>query len=132
MEGITVKINDNVQKVLEELDAKIYTALARCGREAAERAAALAPIETGELKQSMTYQIKGDTAYIGSNVEYAAYVELGTGKYYPGGRKTPWTYQDGNGEWHMTNGQRAQPFLKPAIEDNLEQYRAIIKDEFSK
>lgn len=132
MEGITVKITSNVEKVLEELDTTIHNALVRCGREASTRAQLLAPVDNGMLRQSITYKVNGDEVQIGTDVEYAAYVELGTGKYYPGGRKTPWTYQDGDGKWHMTYGQRAQPFLKPAIEDNLEQYQAIIKDEFSK
>lgn len=132
MEGFTVKITSNVEKVLEELDATIHNALVRCGREASTRAQLLAPVDNGLLRQSITYKVNGDEVQIGTNVEYAAYVELGTGKYYPGGRKTPWTYQDGDGKWHMTYGQRAQPFLKPAIEDNLEQYQAIIKDEFNK
>lgn len=56
-------------------------------------------------------------------------VELGTGKYYPGGRPTPWVYQDDNGNWHWTAGNPAQPFLKPAVKDHQTTYRNIIEDE---
>ena len=56
-------------------------------------------------------------------------MELGTGKYYPGGHKDPWAYQDAQGNWHITNGQRAQPYLKPAVADHGGTYRNIIESE---
>jgi SPP1 gp7 family putative phage head morphogenesis protein len=59
----------------------------------------------------------------------AAYVELGTGKYVSGGRPTPWVYQDEKGNWHRTHGQKAQPYLKPAVADHANTYRKIIEDE---
>ena len=85
---------------------------------------------TGTLHNSITYQVDigTQTVYIGSNLEYAPYVELGTGKYYPGGRPTPWVYQDAHGNWHYTHGNRAQPYLKPAVADHAAQYRAILED----
>lgn len=70
------------------------------------------------------------SVYIGTNVEYAPYVELGTGIYAEGGggRPTPWVYQDANGNWHYTHGQKAQPFLKPAVAEHADKYREIIKN----
>ena len=58
-------------------------------------------------------------------------MELGTGIYAEGGggRPTPWVYQDAKGDWNMTHGQRAQPFLKPAVADHPDTYRSIIKQE---
>ena len=53
----------------------------------------------------------------------------GTGVYYPGGRQTPWTYQDANGDWHLTHGQRAKPYIKPAVADHAAQYNRIIEQE---
>ena len=132
MEGITVKITSNVEKVLEELDTTVHNALVRCGREASDRAKLLAPADTGLMRSSIHYKVTGNEVHVVSPKGYSAYVELGTGKYYDGGRKTPWTYKDESGKWHMTHGQRAKPFLKPAFTENLEQYQAIIKDEFSK
>ena len=58
-----------------------------------------------------------------------SFVELGTGKYYPGGRQTPWVYQDEKGQWHLTHGLRAQPYLKPAVADHVQQYKGIIEVE---
>ena len=69
-------------------------------------------------------------AIIGTNNEYAAYVELGTGIYAEGGggRPTPWVYQDAKGNWHYTRGNKAQPFLKPAVAEHADKYREIIKN----
>jgi len=88
-------------------------------------------VDTGNLRNSITHQLQPSepAVQIGTNSEYAAYVELGTGKYYPGGRQTPWVYQDAKGNWHLTYGQRAQPYLKPAVADHVQQYREIIEDE---
>lgn len=36
------------------------------------------PVDTGRLRSSMTSQIYGDTAKIGTNVQYAQFVEYGT------------------------------------------------------
>lgn len=44
-----------------------------------------------------------------------------------GGRQTPWVYQDAKGNWHYTRGNKAQPFLKPALNDHADEYREIIK-----
>ena len=54
--------------------------------------------------------------HVGTNLEYAPYVEYGTGKYVPEGRKTPWSYQDAKGQWHTTSGMPAQPYLRPAVD----------------
>jgi HK97 gp10 family phage protein len=87
------------------------------------------PVDTGRLRNSIGHAVEDKAAYIGSNVEYAPYVELGTGKHYSGGRPDPWVYQDDNGRWHHTNGQRARPYLKPAVADHKRTYENIFKDE---
>lgn len=126
-----IEIINNSDKVKEELGKAIIRALVRCGQQAHGYATDLVPIDTGNLKNSIAFMVKQDDqeVYIGTNSEYAAYVELGTGKYYPGGRPTPWVYQDAKGKWHLTHGQRAQPYLKPAVADNAQTYKNIIEDE---
>ena len=37
-------------------------------------------IDTGRLRNSISYAADGESAYIGTNVEYAPYLELGTKK----------------------------------------------------
>ena len=126
-----IEIIDNSGLVREEFQAACLRALEKCGLTAEGYAKLLCPVDTGNLRNSITHQVdEGEPAvYIGSNSEYASFVELGTGKYYPGGRPTPWTYQDAKGNWHLTHGQRAQPYLKPAVADHVSNYRTIIQDE---
>ena len=126
-----IEITDNSGLVREEFQAAVLRALEKCGLTAEGYAKLLCPVDTGNLRNSITHQVdEGEPAvYIGSASEYAPYVELGTGIYTPGGRPTPWTYQDEKGNWHLTHGQRAQPYLKPAVADHTEQYRQIIQDE---
>nr|DAW49209.1 MAG TPA: protein of unknown function (DUF4416) [Caudoviricetes sp.] len=68
---------------------------------------------------------------IGTDVEYGVYQELGTGIYAEGGggRPTPWVYQDEKGNWHYTRGNKAHPFLKPALADHTQTYKNIFEDE---
>ena len=129
-----IEITDNSGFVKEEFEAACLRALEKCGLTAEAYAKLLCEgfkHPTGNLRNSITHQVQPSelAVYIGTNVEYAAYVELGTGKYYPGGRPTPWVYQDAQGNWHLTHGQRAQPYLKPAVADHVAQYRDIIEGE---
>ena len=128
---MNIEITDNSDLVKEELQVAVLRALEKCGLVAEGYAKKLCPVDTGNLRNSITHTVDGSepAAYIGSDSEYAAYVELGTGKYYPGGRQTPWVYQDAQGNWHLTHGQRAQPYLKPAVADHVGQYKGIIEGE---
>lgn len=85
---------------------------------------------TGRLRNNITHDIKEDEEatqiIVGSNVEYAPYVELGTGKYVSGGRPTPWSYTDDEGNEHWTAGMPPRPFLRPAVENHLKEYENIL------
>lgn len=126
-----VEFTDNSREVLSALKAASIRALERCGSEAEGYAKDLCPVDTGELRNSISHVVDSEepAAYVGSNSEYAVYVEMGTGIYYPGGRKDPWSYQDAHGNWHKTVGNKPQPYIKPAITDHIETYKKIIEDE---
>ena len=126
-----VVFNDYSADVLNEFHDAVLRALERCGEQAEGYAKDLAPVDTGNLRNSISHKVDDGepAAYIGTNASYAAYVELGTGKYTEGGRPTPWVYQDDNGNWHWTRGNPAQPFLAPAVKDHAQTYSNIIKDE---
>lgn len=124
-----VNFTDNSKEVLAEFAAACLRALERCGMQAEGYAKDLCPVDTSNLRNSISHKVADNEAYIGTNNEYAPYVELGTGKYAEGGRPTPWVYQDSNGNWHHTHGQRAQPYLKPAVADHKQTYQNIINDE---
>lgn len=128
---MAVELIDNSQAVLKELSMATDRALKRIGMQAEGYAVDLVPVDTGMLRLSISHAVNLNKreVVIGSTSEYAAYVELGTGKYYPGGRKQPWVYQDAHGKWHRTSGNRPQPYLKPAIVDHLDTYKNIIMDE---
>lgn len=83
------------------------------------------PVDDGTLRASITHNIDESKLQgeIGSSVEYAPYVEYGTGllAVKGDGRKTPWKYQDAEGIWHTTAGQRPHPFLEPSLEKNKNQ-----------
>lgn len=127
--GYDFEIINNSEEIVNKIEAAKQRALKRIGMQAESFAKKLCPVDTGGLRNSINHKVHKDDAYIGTNKEYGAYVELGTGKFYPGGRQTPWVYQDDEGHWHMTRGQRAKPFLKPAAADHTETYRNILEDE---
>lgn len=128
--SIEITLNANFDDYIgDNLDDAVAAALERVGSAAEGFAADLAPVDSGRLRNSITHKVDDNSVTVGSPLEYAAYVEFGTGKYASGGRNTPWVYKDDNGNWHYTHGQRAQPFLKPALQNNIKTYQAIIKDE---
>lgn len=124
---------------------------------AKENLTANGSVDTGLLRNSITHAVGGepaaisgykadvgdgsgsysgnapteDTPYVmvGTNVEYAVYVEKGTGKHTSGGRQTAWTYKDSKGNWHATTGGRAKPYLQPAVENHEEEYRRVFEEE---
>ena len=111
-------------------------------RRAMERACALverkakekAPKDTGALRRSITSEVNYEGGELVGTVftplEYAPYVEYGTGLFAEkGGRKdVPWCYQDDKGEWHSTSGQKPQPFMRPALNESREEILRIIKE----
>ena len=125
---MNVRFIDNSDEILEAFHNATRAALEECGLTAERYAKKACPVDNGTLRNSITHAVDDaePAAYIGTNVEYAAYVELGTGKYYPGGRPTPWVYQDAKGHWYRTEGHKAQPYLKPAVVDHQTVYRKII------
>lgn len=130
---MSVEITDNSKEVSAAIKAALLRGLEKCGLVAEGYAKKLCPVDTGNLRNSITHVVdeQEPAAIIGTDSEYGAYVELGTGIYAEGGggRPTPWVYQDAKGNWHYTRGNKAQPFLKPAAADHAIQYRKILEDE---
>lgn len=91
------------------------------------------PIGDGHLKQSIKYKVKGEEATVGSNLEYAVYVEFGTGVKAEGGRgrKTPWWYYDEKQKkWIFTTGGTPRPYLRPALDENIDQVKRAFNKEY--
>ena len=130
---MNIQFTDNSKEVSDNIKAALLRGLETCGLVAEGYAKKLAPVDTGNLRNSITHMVdeQEPAAIIGTDSEYGAYVELGTGIYAEGGggRPTPWAYQDAKGNWHYTRGNKAQPFLKPAAADHAGQYRDILESE---
>lgn len=129
---MNIKFIDNSEEVLAALKDAADRALEECGLTAESYAKKLTPVDTGNLRNSISHRVSESTVYIGSPTEYAPYVEFGTGRYVAGGRPTPWAYQDEKGNWHRTVGAKPQPFIKPAVADHKETYHKIIEKELKK
>ena len=89
------------------------------------------PVDTGMLRSSITSVVEGNVGVVGTNVEYAPYVEFGTGLFSSKGdgrQDVPWRYQTADGEWHTTSGQNPQPYLQPALQQNSRRIIKIFKE----
>lgn len=92
------------------------------------------PVDTGNLRGSITAEVDETAlvARIGTPVEYAPYIEFGTGEFAENGdgRKGGWFYDyDGNkGEKgkRFTLGNKPQPFLRPALLENKDKIAGIL------
>lgn len=127
--GNDIFFQDNSDAVLAELENRVDTALEEIGGRAQTYAAALTPVDTGALRNSITHKVVGNEVYIGSNLYYAPYVELGTGIYATDGtgRKSPWAYKDKDGEEHWTRGMKPQHMLKKAVSDHDDEYKKVLE-----
>lgn len=70
--GNDIFFQDNSAAVLAELENRVNIALEEIGGRAQTYAAALTPVDTGALRNSITHKVVGNEVYIGSNKEYAA------------------------------------------------------------
>lgn len=125
IQGIEAVV-DRLEKLAnaENLEASIGKACAIVEADAKKRA----PKDNGDLRRSITSKVEGTEGIVYTPLEYAPYVEYGTGLFAEGGGRTdvPWVYQDDEGEWHSTKGQKPQPFMRPALNENREEIKRII------
>lgn len=138
--SVDVNVIDNSGEVLREIEQKKQSALTAVGITAEAYAKLLTPVDTGRLRSSITHAVKDDDVYIGSNLQYAKWIERGTGIFAEDdngnpngeGRQSPWQYYDRNGKAHWTRGVKAHHMLKKAASEHTEEYKAIIKRIMSK
>lgn len=135
---------DNTREVLQALEDNKDAALEAMGLAAEGWAKAnltsFPRVDTGRLRNSVSHTRDKNDEYIGTNVEYAPYVEYGTGPYAEdsnghsaGGRQdVPWFYKDLNGVGHLSYGMRPAHFLKRAISDHKEDLKAIAESNMKK
>ena len=130
--AVVINLTDNTEAFKAASVGAIARALEMVGQQAENYAALICPVDTGRLRNSLTHVVGGNyiskryftdageyggsysgtmgsksdlTVYVGTNVEYAENVELGTQR------------------------QRAQPYLKPALLNHIKEYENILKNE---
>lgn len=118
---------DNTDKVGKELIDACRRALEICGGKAETYAKLNCPVRTGTLRNSITHEVADDgkSVAIGSATSYAPFVELGhiqeVGRYVPAiGKRLKNEYV------------KPRPFLRPAVENHLTEYKSIIENELKK
>lgn len=127
---------DHSAEVLRELDSKIEAILEAWGIQGVGAVVDIitseSRVDTGAMRNSISHQVKtGEQAvYIGTNIEYAIYHELGTGIYLEGGggRQTPWSYQDAKGDWHRTRGMKPIHMVKNGVSGSVNDFKSIASD----
>lgn len=103
--AINVVFESHLGEFQDALESQIEQALSSIGLTAETYAKAACPVDTGRLRNSIAHEVEtgGKSVVIGTNVEYAAYVELGTSR------------------------MGARPYLKPAAENHSGEYRQIVE-----
>ena len=126
---------EGIDEILDSLDNLYDMAGYVKGLEKActivERAAKQkAPKGNGDLRRSITSKVEDMQGIVYTPLEYAPYVEYGTGLFAEsGGRQdVPWNYKDDEGNWHSTSGMEPQPYMRPALNENRENILRVIKE----
>lgn len=93
-----------------------------------------APVDSGTLRQSIRAdkaKVQGEnvTATISTNLEYAPYVEFGTGSRGQSTNTNTEVEVSYRSDWR---GNKAQPFLWPALRENRNNSIKIIREEVRK
>ena len=129
---IDIHGDEELIKKLESMvdSQKIEMALGKACALVERSAKEKAPKGTGELRRSIASKVENQEGIVYSPLEYAPYVEYGTGLFAEDGGRTdvPWCYKDDEGNWHTTSGQKPQPYLRPALHENRKKIVEIIKE----
>ena len=136
---MSVQVIDNSAEALAELERAKERALETIGLKAEGYAKRLCPVGTvestgikgyrgGTLRNSITHTVDGDVLSVGSNVEYAPYVELGTGPHFE--PPPDWeTFTSKRGSGVGRGYVKPRRYLQPAIEEHAGEYKTIAENE---
>lgn len=121
-----LSVTSHRSAVQSEVDRAIARALETCGGKAETYAKKGCPVDTGNLRNSITHQREGnDTELIGTPVEYAPYVEIGH-------HQTPGRYVPAIGKRLVASYVPGKPYLAPAIENHVSEYKEVFENELKK
>ena len=121
----------NIELFLDGFDGDIRAGLEYVLQIVEDEAKLRCPHDNGELRRRITHQVQDTVGVVGTNVSYAPYVHEGTGIYAADGqgrKEVPWRYQDEEGQWHSTSGQKPQPFLRDAMDSLQGELLTLLKE----
>ena len=95
---------DNTAEVLSALERAKKRGLEAIGLTAEGHAKKETPVDTGRLRNSVSHTTDDEAAYIGTNVEYAPYVELGA------------------------RGRQGKHMLQRAASEHTDEYKRLMED----
>lgn len=95
---------DNTDEVLAALERAKRRGLEAIGLTAEGYAKRDTPVDTGRLRNSISHATDDEAAYIGTNVEYAPYVELGA------------------------RGRQGKHMLQRAAAEHTDEYKRLMED----
>ena len=95
---------DNTDEVLAALKMAKKRGLEAIGLTAEGHAKKETPVDTGRLRNSISHATDDEAAYIGTNVEYAPYVELGA------------------------RGREGKHMLQRAATEHADEYKRLMED----
>ena len=102
---VDIDITDYTEEITAGIKAAIYRALIRIGDEIISYAGDLIHNVTGNLRRSLNKRVRGNSVIVGTDVEYARYVEEGTSRSKP------------------------HPYLRPAVTNHMDEWKQIVEDE---
>lgn len=101
------------------IDTAIAAYLERLATAIETDAKAAAPVDTGDLAASIEHEVRGRTARIGSNLDYAAAVEMGSVPHIIRVKNATVLANSDTGQVFGTEvhhpGSKAQPYLRPSL-----------------
>lgn len=71
MAAVEIDLKDNSDFLKNATEEGVHAALVAIANAAEMHAKSKCPVDTGRLRNSISNTVKGDTAYIGTNVSYA-------------------------------------------------------------
>ena len=99
------RTKDNTDEVLSAMEKAIERGLEAIGMTAEEHAKKNeTAVDTGRLRNSISHAVDDKAAYIGTNVEYAPYIELGA------------------------RGRQGLHFLQRAATEHTDEYKRLMED----
>lgn len=128
---------ENLYRKLKSIDTNasniLKESIEKCTVFVADDAVLRAPIDTGDLRYSIDYEVKQDgddvKGSVFTNSDHAAYVEFGTGQK---GEETNTNTNVDVSYRQDWSGMPAQPYLYPALKDNEDDIKKEITHDLRK